>query len=767
MLQIAVAAGFFFGALAPWIARGYGRRLPAIVPFGLAIYFSSYILDISGLTSLEFRFPWIPSLGIAFDFRLDGLSLIFALIITWVGGFILLYAAEYYRDNPRAGLFQGYLLAFMASMLGLVLSANLLLIFVFWELTSIFSYLLIGFEHRRDKARKSALQALLVTGGGGLALLAGFILVGKMAGTYDVAALLESGDSLRTHELYVPAVALILLGAFTKSAQFPFHFWLPNAMEAPTPASAYLHSSTMVKAGVYLLALLAPVLGGTPLWENALMTAGGFTMLTAAWLALSQVHLKALLAYGTVWALGVLVLLLGLGTPHSVEVAMVLLVAHSLYKACLFMVAGIIDSATGEKNVEKLGGLRRTMPVTALVAFSGGLSMAGLPPSLGFIAKELLLEVKLRAHGTTPVLLVLALFTGMVMVYIAVQVSWRPFFGKPKPTPKPSAEPGRVFLLGPVVMALMGVVFGAVSWPLAQELLAPAIASILRQPVTVELSLWHGFNQALLYSAITFAGGLAMVRMRGRIRKIAHAPALRFMGRYGPEGAYRGALAGMLAFARYQTRLLQGGSLGVYLAVTVSTGTAAAGYGLLTRYGLQAVRPPADVRWYEACLFLFMMISALAVPLARTRMLSIAALGAVGFGTVLLFLLFGGPDLAMTQFIIEIITVILLLFAFYHLPDFSSLSSKASRLAHAGLAAASGACMFLMMSVVTLEPHSRITADFYAARSLAEAHGRNIVNVILVDFRALDTLGEISVLAAAALGVTALLRYPRRKDHTE
>ena len=756
-----VAAGFLFAALAPWIAKGRGRRLPALVPLALALYFSSYIPGISGLKSLEFRHPWIPSLGIALDFRLDGLSLVFALVITWVGAFIMLYAAEYFRDHPRGGLFQGYLLAFMASMLGLVLSANLIAVFVFWELTGLFSYLLIGFEHGKEKARKAALQALLVTGGGGLALLAGFILVGGMAGTYDVGRLLASGGALRSHDLYRPAAALILLGAFTKSAQFPFHFWLPNAMEAPTPASAYLHSSTMVKAGVYLLARLDPALGGTTLWDSSLMAAGGLTMLAAAWLALSQVRLKPLLAYGTVWALGVLVLL---GTPQAVEVAMVLLIAHALYKACLFMVAGILDRMAGETDVERLGGLRAAMPVTALVALSGGISMAGLPPSLGFIAKELLLEVKLRAHGNAPALLALALVTGMAMVFVAAMASWRPFFGAARPTPRPPADPGWVFLLGPVVLACLGLVFGAVSWPLARELLSPAVSSILQQTVRVELSLWHGLNQAVFYGVVTLAGGLALFRTRGRIRTFLQAPPLRALGRCGPEAWYGAAMAGMLAVARVQTRRFQGRSLVAYVAVTVAAGTSAAAFALLSRYGFRAVRPPADVRWYEACLVLYMAVSALAVPLASSRMQAIASLGAVGFGTVLLFLLYGAPDLAMTQFIIEIVTVILLLLAFYHLPPLSPLSRPASRLAHAALAAAAGASMFLVMSVVTLEPHSRATADFYAARSLAEAHGRNIVNVILVDFRALDTLGEISVLAAAALGVTALLLRPRRKD---
>lgn len=769
-MLFAVIAGFFFGALAPWMPGGsgrlgrLGRRLPALVPLGIALYLSSFIPDIIGRASVESHLPWIPSLGIALDFRLDGLSLVFALIIAWVGVFILPYAAEYHRDHPRAGLFQGYLLAFMASMLGLVLSANLIAIFVFWELTSLFSYLLIGFEHGREKARKAALQALLVTGCGGLAMLAGFILVGKMAGTYDVGAILEAGESLRAHSLYVPAVALILLGAFTKSAQFPFHFWLPNAMEAPTPASAYLHSSTMVKAGVYLLARFAPALGGTPLWETALMTAGGLTMLAAAWLALSQVHLKALLAFGTVWALGVLVLLLGLGTPQAVEVAMVLLVAHSLYKACLFMVAGILDHGTGEKNVENLGGLRTAMPVTALVALAGGLSMAGLPPSLGFIAKELLLEVKLRAHEGAPLLLALALFSGMAMFYVAAMVAWRPFFGKAKPTPKSPADPGWVFLLGPVVLACFGLLFGAVSWPLAEILLSPAAASILQEPAAVKLSLWHGLNWALFYSAIIIAGGFLLFRIRGRLRAFLEAPPLRILGRAGPEAAYGAALAGMLSFARFQTRLLQGGSLGAYLLVTVAAGTAAAGYSLLSRYGLEAIRPPTDVRWYEFCLVLYMMAAAVAVPLARSRMLAIAALGAVGFGSVLLFLLFGAPDLAMTQFIIEIMTLILLLLAFFHLPRFATLSRLPSRLAHAAMAAAAGSAMFLLVCVTTLEPPSRAMAEFFSARSLAEAHGRNIVNVILVDFRGLDTLGEIGVLATAALGIAALLRYPRRKD---
>jgi multicomponent Na+:H+ antiporter subunit A len=757
----AVFAGFIAAAVAPWLpsrrAHAWMWLVPA-VPAGLFAWFASFIPRISGLQALDFRYPWIPGLGIGLDFRLDGLSLVFSLIITGIGALIFLYANRYFGHGTRLGAFHGLMLAFMGSMLGLVLSSNLIALYVFWELTSLFSFFLIGFEREQASARKAAWQALLVTNMGGLCLLAGFLLLSGMGGSLDIGVLAGRGETIRGHALYAPALILVLVGAFTKSAQFPFHFWLPDAMKAPTPVSAYLHSATMVKAGIYLLARLHPALGDTALWQNVLVACGGLTMSASAWLALSQTHLKSLLAYGTIWALGTLVVLLGIGTFHAMEVGVVLLVAHSLYKACLFMVAGILTHQTGEKDAEKLGGLRRDMPATFLAALAGAVSMAGLPPSIGFIAKELLLSVKGNPGPYRFVLLAIALGSAMAMFHIAAMVAFRPFFLARARLPGRVREADPLFLFSPLLLGFLGFFFGLISWPLSRQLLSPAVSVVLGRTEWVELSLWHGFNLALLLSLITLAGGITLFRFRVPIRMGLTAVPFRTLARFGPASVSIALSRGVMAVAAFQTHALQSGYLRAYLAVILSVILVGIGYALRAGGVDLPALAPMSIPWSDAALVLFMLAAALTTVVTASRMLAIAALGLVGFGMVLVFVLSGAPDLAMTQFLVEIATLLLLLLAFYHLPRLRAHSNPVSAAPSAALAVASGACVALVAYVVMGRPPSRWMADFFASRSLEEAHGRNIVNVILVDFRAFDTLGEITVLAVAAIAVTSLLR---------
>ena len=444
---------FVLAALAPWITRPLGRAAGwvfALLPAAFAVMLGTLAPQVAAGTPVRETLEWVPQLGLRLTLSVDGLGLLFGMLITGVGALVLVYAQGYLEGHEHLGRMFSYLLMFMGAMLGVVLTDNLLAMFVFWELTSISSYLLIGFDHNRLKARKAALQALLITGGGGLALLVGVLMLGSLAGTYNVSEMLAGKEGVLASDLYVPIAALFALGAFTKSAQFPFHFWLPGAMEAPTPVSAYLHSSTMVKAGIYLLARLSPVLGGTELWETMLTVAGATTMVLGAVLAIRQTYLKKLLAYSTVSSLGIIVMGLGIGTPYAVEAAIVYLFAHALFKGALFMVAGAIDHGTGERDVERLGGLARAMPALAVVGVLAALSMAGLPPLMGFIGKELLLKGTLKAPEWSGVLTGLTVFTALLTVTIALLTGIKPFIGKTLPTPhephargRAAAGPGR------------------------------------------------------------------------------------------------------------------------------------------------------------------------------------------------------------------------------------------------------------------------------------------------------------------------------------
>ncbi len=768
-MTAAILSGFVLAALAPWVrkvARGWAGWLLALGPLAIVAYFTAQAPHIADGETLSASLNWIPSLGVDLAFYLDGLSLVFAIIISGIGTLIVLYASAYLAGDALEGHFYLYLLFFMASMLGVVLANNLITLFVFWELTSISSYLLIGFKHDKATSRAAALQALLVTGSGGLAMLAGLVLIGQVTGSSTISDLLSQGDTVRASGLYVPILLLVLLGAFAKSAQVPFHFWLPNAMEAPTPVSAYLHSATMVQAGVYLLARLSPVLGGTDEWRVLVIGAGAATMLTGAYLAWLQTDLKRILAYSTISTLGMLVLLVGIGTPLAAKAAVTVLIAHALYKGALFLVAGSLDHETGTRDVTQLGGLWHALPFTGLAALLAAASMAGLPPLFGFIAKEVFYKAAYEAPDLPALLTTLVVTSSVLLVVAAGLVAIKPFFGARVPTPKPPHEAPLRMVLGPLTLATLGAAFGFVPGLLTEYAIKPATEAILAAPAQVELVLWPGLNVILLLSLLTVTLGAGVYAARARLSPPARR--LDVGARVGPALGYQKLLDGTLWLADWQTSILQNGYLRYYLITIVATTVGLMGYATLTRVALGGVLRQPDIRLYEALIVAVILAATLAVTQVRSRLAAVAALGTVGYGIALLYILFGAPDLAMTQFAIETLTVVLFVLVLYRLPRFATLTSRAARRRDALIALSAGALMTLLVLIVTADPSRTRLTSYFAYNSATLAKGRNIVNVILVDFRGLDTLGEITVLSVAAAGVFALLklRPPRKEEAT-
>ena len=765
IMLIAVLSGFILSIAAPWLVKVGPRRtgwLMALLPLGLLAYFVSFLGLIESGEVFIFSYTWVPSLGVNLSFHLDGLSLLFTLLITGIGVPVFVYSGTYLAGHPALGRFYCYLLVFMASMLGLVLADNMIALFLFWELTSISSYLLIGFDHERESARAAALQALLVTGAGGLALLAGFLLMNRIGGSMELSALIDKADLISSHPLYVPILLLVLAGAFTKSAQVPFHFWLPNAMEAPTPVSTYLHSATMVKAGVYLLARLSPILGSTYAWGQIITPIGAITMLAGGYLALMHTDLKRILAYSTVSALGLMVLMLGINTTESIQAAMVFLLAHALYKGALFLIVGMIDHEAGTRNGEELGGLYRVMPITAVAAGLAALSNAGAPPLFGFISKELAYAAifeELRVYLLTGVVLL----TNISFVAVAGIVGIRPFLGRKVPLPKIPHEAPFSLWLGPVLLASMGLFIGLKPGIIAQTLISPAVAAIERKPAYLELALWHGFDPKLALSVAAFILGAALCFGWKTFRRLASK--VDYSAEWGPAQWYSLAMRSLNAIARVQTRFLQSGHLHFYLLIVIVTTIGLVGTSLLDHKVSIGLSRWSDIRIHEALLAVAILTATVLIVRTGSRLTAVVSLGVIGYGVALLFLLFSAPDLAMTQFAIETLSVILLVLVLFRLPSYKRYSRRRESIRDAIPALIAGGLMtglVLMATAVTRE--SRLV-PYFVKNSLLLAKGRNIVNVILVDFRGLDTMGEITVLAVAAIGVYSLLRLrPKREN---
>ena len=762
MLPFSVFSGFILALLAPFI-HNYTKKLTgwllALLPTGLFIFFASYLPRITHGETIITSFAWLADFGVYWSFYIDGLSLLFALLISGFGALIIVYAGGYLKNDEHLGRFYLYLLIFMASMLGLVLAGNLITLFVFWELTSLSSYFLIGYKHSSESSRKAALQALLVTGLGGLAMLAGFILISLVANTFEITELLNNPEIIKDSGFYIPIFILLVLAAFTKSAQWPFHYWLPNAMEAPTPVSAYLHSATMVKAGIYLLARFSPLMSGTMLWAYVLGIFGALTAVTAAFLALKSNDLKRILAYSTVLALGTLTLLLGVNAAVAV---MVFLLAHSLYKGALFMAAGSIDHEAGSRDINELSGLMKYMPITFVAVLFTGISMAGLPLALGFVGKELLYKAVLD----WPLLLASILIANIGLFAVSGVVITKPFLGKLRAFKKRVHEAPLSMLLGPALLAMLGIIFGVFP-QLLNHFISVAASAVLGKEYKAHLHVFpETFDTPLLLSTITIGLGIAAYFLWSLVYKGLNK--LNNLLDVGPARWYEWTLNALNAVAKTITMYLQTGNLRRDL-LFVFIFTTALLLVTIFRFGVVIPQELNTIKYYDWILPLLMIFGALNAVRAKTRLTAITSLGVVGFSVALTFIVFAAPDLAITQFMIETLIVIIMALVMVHLPVFQleEASQKLSRLRDAAIATLGGLAITLLMLAVLNQPFNNQLNKYFEQESVPQGEGHNIVNVILVDFRGIDTMGEITVLAIAAVGIYALLKFKRtqKKDN--
>ncbi len=760
LMLIVLMLPFLGAAFAPVLFRMLGSKagwLLTLVPLFAFWRFATQLGAIADGKILAGGYSWIPSLDVRFSWYLDGLSLTFALLISGIGALILLYSSGYLRGHPMQGRFFSFMLLFMGSMQGLVVSDSFLMLFVFWELTSITSFLLIGFDHYREAARRAALQALLVTGMGGLSLLAGLLVIWNITGQHDMSALLKSGGMLAASPLYPAALLLVLGGAFTKSAQFPFHFWLPNAMEAPTPVSAYLHSATMVKAGVFLLMRLNPVLGDTVLWETILPVFGGATLLVGTLLAMRQIDLKLMLAYTTVASLGLLVMLVGIGSEEAIKAAVLYLIAHCLFKGALFMVAGTVDHEAGSRDITHISGLRGAMPITFAAAVLAACSMGGVPLFLGFLAKEQIYEALAHGDAWITVLTVVAVAGNALMFAAGFAVAFKPFLGPRRQVSETVHEGAPTLWLGPVVLSVSGLAAGCLSTLTHRYFSSPMASAVAGIRVEQDISTVPHWGFPLLLSVITIAIGIGAYWRFDSVRATM-SRTLETIG-WGPDRGFDQAISGTIRVAALLTRIVQNGRMDIYMAVTFTAIGLAALIPMLIFGELPAWPAFPDLAFYEWAFFAIAVIGLGAVIVAKDRLTAIVSLGVQGFSVAVIFLLLGAPDLSFTQFMVETLSVVILALVMTRLKlspsDHRPPMEKAIDIPISVLCG--GALGLLLLKVTQLPFDDRLT-EFFNSHARVVAHGRNIVNVIIVDFRGLDTLGEITVVMVTGLAILALIR---------
>ncbi|MBP8929541.1 MAG: monovalent cation/H+ antiporter subunit A, partial [Ottowia sp.] len=764
-------AGSLLAALMPTHARTAAAGWAALVSLAALVWVALLFPTLQTGQVLHEEYRWIPSAGINFSVRMDGFAWMFAMLVTGIGLLVALYARYYMSKNDPVPRFFSFFLAFMGAMLGVVLSGNVVQLVFFWELTSLFSFMLIGYWYHRKDARRGARMALTVTGAGGLAMLAGMLMLGHIAGSYQLDVILGAGERIRAHPLYTPMLVLVLLGAFTKSAQFPFHFWLPRAMAAPTPVSAYLHSATMVKAGVFLLARLWPALSGTEQWFWLVGGAGVVTLVLGAYFAMFQNDLKGLLAYSTISHLGLITLLLGLNRDLAAVAAVFHIMNHATFKASLFMAAGIIDHETGTRDMRRLSGLWKAMPITGTLAFVASAAMAGVPLMNGFLSKEMFFAETVDLSSTPLLdygLPVAATLAGIFAVVYSLRFSVGVFLGPPaRQLPLEPHEPVRWMRVPIEILVLLCIVVGIFpQWSIGPALDVAARPVVGGAMPPFSLAIWHGFNKPLVMSLIALGGGIALYLLlrRGVVAgRFKHAPLLGLNGQrlfestlYGLDRASRWALA-VLSTYRLQPQMLL-----MVLAAIVFASVALWAGGI--SWG-DRPRVPGNLEF--ALLWVLGCVAALAAANQAKfhRLAALILLGAVGLAVSLTFLWFSAPDLALTQLTVEVVTTVLFLLGLRWLPkrrpeeaEHLGLRVRARRARDFVVSLVAGGGMAVLAYAMMTRPAPQSISPFFIDRSLPEGGGTNVVNVMLVDFRAFDTMGEITVLGIVGLTVYALLR---------
>ncbi|KAB7706957.1 Na+/H+ antiporter subunit A [Bacillus aerolatus] len=799
LLHLAIFSPFLMAMLVPFFYKGlrsiHTGWFVLVLPILLFTYFLGFLPITRNNQAVEKSFDWIPSLGISFTAYVDGLGLLFALLITGIGALVVLYSIFYLsKEKESLHNFYVYLLLFMGAMLGVVLSDNLITLYMFWELTSISSFLLIAYWYDRERSRYGALKSMLLTVFGGLSMLGGILLLSLMGDTFSVRELISQAGELNEHPLFLFAMILVLLGAFTKSAQFPFYIWLPDAMEAPTPVSAYLHSATMVKAGIYLVARLSPIFAFSGYWFWIVGAVGIFTLFWGSLNAVKQTDLKGILAFSTVSQLGLIMSLLGVGAAAlhfdalddniytAATIAAVFhLINHATFKGSLFMVVGVVDHETGTRDIRKLGGLLGFMPVTFTIAVIGAFSMAGLPPFNGFLSKEMfftgmiqLLELNIFNLQTWGLLFPILAWVGSVFTFIySMMIVFKTFSGKYQPEKldkKPHEAPVGM-LISPMILAALVVVFGLFPNLLSYSLIQPAAAAIIPslvgpgEKLSVHISHWHGFSTELLMTiGVVALGALMYVTLSKWIKLYTVFP-----GKVSLNNLYDTSLYAAERGAYSMTKSYMNGFIRTYLVYIFVFFIGILGFTMWTENAFTFNQNNlAPIGVYEIVLVVIITAGIITILMAKSRLTSIIALGAVGYTVSLFFVIFRAPDLALTQLVIETVSVALFLLCFFHLPQLSRHEERMGfKLGNVLVSLGVGA----MVTLMAISAHSNKMFDsissYYVANTYEKAAGKNMVNVILVDFRGFDTLFEISVLAIAGLGIFGMIKLRLSKKGEE
>ncbi|MDV2469608.1 monovalent cation/H+ antiporter subunit A [Acinetobacter chinensis] len=754
--------------LVSWLKQ-FSRGVTAFGAIGVSLIVFALLLtqanSVFNGAVISQSWEWLPQAGINLSFRLDALGLLFALLISGIGTLIYIYA--YYYLSPKNSLSKLYflLMLFMSAMLGISLSNNLIILLVFWELTSISSFLLVGYWSNYEAAQRGSRIALTITGMGGLAMLGGFVLLGQITGTYEIDQLFSMSSQIQQHALFVPALLLILLGAFTKSAQFPFHFWLPNAMAAPTPVSAYLHSATMVKAGIFLLARLLPIFAGAALYHNIVTFTGLFTLCMAAFFAIFKEDLKGLLAYSTISHLGLIVCLLGIGSPLAVAAAVFHIINHATFKAALFMIAGIVDHESGTRDLRKLSGLWQLLPFTATLTMITAASMAGVPLTNGFLSKEMFFT-ELLANLSGPVMVVSAItatLAGVFAVAYSVRLVHGVFFDGPvgKDVPNKNAhEPAFGMRAPATLLAVLCILVGILPALLVEKIVNSTTQASTQSAVFegTHLAIWHGFNLPLLMSLIALLGGLIFyfsLAKGGKIREIDLDPAL---GKLQGKILFELFLKHLLLTSRKIKRATENGSLQSYLVWIVAFSIVIVAMPLLSQGLTTGTRELTHASAIAIVLWLLLFSACwMMLWFHHERIKAVLISGAVGLVVTMIFVTMSAPDLALTQITVDVVTTVLLLMSLSLLPQLTPYeSSRSRRWRDAIIAILAGLGIGWISWLIMTRDHSSISW-FFMQQSIPLGGGTNVVNVILVDFRGFDTFGEITVLGIAAVGVLCLM----------